>query len=506
MPEAAQPDASEDQHFRAIFDAAPTMLWVTEPGGACSFLSRRWYEFTGQTEADGLGFGWLDAVHPEDRESAGLRFIEANKSRSPFELEHRLRTAAGDYRWVIDAGRPRFGADGTFLGYVGSVTDIHGRVLAEHSLRASRERLDLVVESSQIGLWYCDLPFAELDWSPRVKSHFGLPPDARVTIDTFYERIHAEDRERTRVAIDKAIAERGHYDVEYRTTGLDGSTRWIRAIGRARYDERDQPRSFDGITVDVTERVRRTEELRDADRRKDEFIAILAHELRNPLAPLATGLQILEHAGDHPEMAERARRAMDRQVRHLVRLVDDLLDVSRITRGKLELRRGPVRLADVVHHAVELARPAIDAANHVLAVEPPPEDLVIDADGTRLAQAISNLLNNAAKFTPAGGRIGLAVRPGEEAVEVHVADNGIGIEPAMMARIFELFGQAHAPGQSSQAGLGIGLALARELARLHGGELRGQSAGAGHGAEFILSLPRAGRVPPHLRPLAANIS
>jgi PAS domain S-box-containing protein len=430
-------------------------------------------------------------VHPEDRGRARERFLEANNARAPFALEHRLRTRTGEYRWVMDAGRPRFGRDGSLLGYVGAVTDIHDRVLAEQSLRASRDRLDLVVASGEIGLWWCDLPFDELDWSPRVKSHFGLPADARVTIDTFWERMHPDDREHTRSAIERAVEERAPYDVEYRTVGLDGRIRWIRAIGQASHDAAGVARSFNGITIDVTERVQLLEQLREADRRKDEFLAVLAHELRNPLAPIANGLQLLELVSDDPGAAARARRSMQRQLRHLVRLVDDLLDVSRISRGKLELRRAPMRLADAVAQAVELARPALEASAHRFTVSVPEEEVVIEGDETRIAQAISNLIHNAAKFTPPGGSVTVRASASDSAVEVRVRDSGVGIASEMLARIFDLFVQVPA-GAQQHGGLGIGLSLARMFAALHGGSLRAESAGPGLGAEFILTLPRAG--------------
>jgi PAS domain S-box-containing protein len=479
------------EDFRSLADSAPVMLWLTDASGECTFLNKRLAEFTGQDTREALGHGWLATVHPDDRDAAARSFMEANARRGPYELEHRVRTASGQWRWVIDAGCPRFDASGRFLGYAGSVTDIHERTLAERSLRAERDRLDLVVDASQLGLWHWELPFGELDWNARAKSHFGLPPDARVTIDTFYERMHPEDRDATRRAIDAALKERAGYDVEYRTIGLDGQPRWIRAIGRAQFDERGEARSFDGITVDVTERVRRTEELREADRRKDEFLAVLAHELRNPLAPIANGLALLDIAGERHDLTVAARASMGRQLKHLVRLVDDLLDVSRISRGKLELRRAPARLGDVVRNAVEIARPHLEGRGHALDVAPIDPDVELVCDATRLTQALSNLLHNAAKFTPHGGRIAISARADPREVEIRVSDNGIGIAAEMRERIFEMFTQVpRAPGEAAESGLGIGLALAHSLVRLHGGTLRADSAGLGKGAEFILTLPR----------------
>ncbi|HTV02777.1 MAG TPA: PAS domain S-box protein, partial [Luteitalea sp.] len=184
--EAALRDS--DIRSRAFVDAAPAMLWSTEVDGYCSFLSRGWYEFTGQSETEALGFGWIDAVHPAQRQQAERLFLAANSAHQSFSLEHKLRRHDGAYRWVIDAGRPRFDADGTFAGFVGSVIDIHERKLIE-------QRLDLAVSSGRVGLWHCDLPFSTLVWNAKVKEHFGLPPDATVTIDTFYEWMHPADRE-----------------------------------------------------------------------------------------------------------------------------------------------------------------------------------------------------------------------------------------------------------------------------------------------------------------------
>jgi two-component system, OmpR family, sensor kinase len=231
-----------------------------------------------------------------------------------------------------------------------------------------------------------------------------------------------------------------------------------------------------------------TDQLREGDRRKDEFLAVLAHELRNPLAPIRTSLEIIRRS-PHSQKAEQAREMAARQVAHMVRLIDDLLDVSRISRGKIVLQRRQVKVADVVQAAVETAQPLIDAAGHELRLAPIEPELEFHVDATRVAQILTNLLNNAANYTPKGGRIEVAVQADDEFVDIRVRDNGIGIEPAKLRQLFELFVQADNPS-SGNGGLGIGLSLAARLAELHGGRVEGRSAGLGRGAEFELILPR----------------
>ncbi len=230
--------------------------------------------------------------------------------------------------------------------------------------------------------------------------------------------------------------------------------------------------------------------LRDADRRKDEFLATLAHELRNPLAPIRNGLQILRMAPDGPQ-AEEVRGMMDRQLTHLVRLIDDLLDVSRVSQGKIDLRKERITLQSALKSAVETSQPLIDTARHKLVIEVPEEPLWLDADSTRISQAVSNLLNNAAKYTPDGGRITLtARRDGGEAV-VTVADNGLGIPGDMLPKVFDLFTQVDRHLERSKGGLGIGLALVRRLVDMHGGSITAESAGLNNGSAFTIRLPLA---------------
>lgn len=228
-----------------------------------------------------------------------------------------------------------------------------------------------------------------------------------------------------------------------------------------------------------------------ADRRKDEFLATLAHELRNPLAPMRNALRILAVAGDDASAAQHARDMMERQLQQMVRLVDDLLDVSRITTGKLALRKERTELNAVVRNAVDTARPFLDARGHGLTVKLPPEPVYLDADPTRLAQVFSNLLNNAAKYTDPGGRIALAATRAGDSVTVTVADNGIGIAPGMQQSIFEMFTQVDHSLERTQAGLGVGLTLAKRLIELHGGTLEAHSEGLNRGSEFVVRLPAA---------------
>lgn len=370
------------------------------------------------------------------------------------------------------------------------------RVRAEAALRQSEERSAFVRRSSGVGFWYCDLPFEVLHWDELVKAHFHLSADAVVTIATFYDRIHPDDREPTRQAIEQSITGRTPYDVDYRTVDPEtGAVRWVRAIGRTAYAPDGTPMRFDGVTLDVSEQKRAEAEreglvgqLREADRRKDEFLATLAHELRNPLAPIRNGLHLMHLAGVNGTI-EQARAMMERQLTQLVRLVDDLLDVSRVTNGKLELRCARVALREVIDAAVETIRPALEQGRHDLIVKVPEEPLLLDGDATRLAQVVSNLLSNAAKYTGKGGQIRLEVSREDDAVVMVVADNGIGIPQGMLGQVFEMFTQVDRSLEKTTGGLGIGLSLVKGLVEMHGGTIEARSEGEGLGSEFLVRLP-----------------
>ncbi len=239
----------------------------------------------------------------------------------------------------------------------------------------------------------------------------------------------------------------------------------------------------------AVENARLVQDLRDGDRRKDEFLATLAHELRNPLAPIRNGLQIMRLSGGDRQAMEQVRTMMDRQLSHMVHLVDDLLDLSRISRGKIELRTERVELAKIVQHAVDTSRPAIEQAGHDLTVTMPPGPIYVDADTTRLSQVFANLLNNAAKYTERGGQVHLSVRRDDGHTVVSVKDNGVGIPTNMLPHVFEMFTQVGRHLERSQGGLGIGLSIVKRLVAMHGGTVEAFSDGQGTGSEFIVRLP-----------------
>jgi signal transduction histidine kinase/ActR/RegA family two-component response regulator len=283
-------------------------------------------------------------------------------------------------------------------------------------------------------------------------------------------------------------------------TVLERPTRVSALVSTARTALRARQRQYQ-IRDYLSELVLNQQALREADQRKDEFLAILAHELRNPLAPILNSLNLLKLTSAQDTSTQRATAMMERQVNHMVRLVDDLLEVSRISRGKIELRKGPIELNAIVRSALETSRPHIDAAGQYLLLEFPPEPLMLEGDFVRLTQVVSNLLNNAAKYSDPGGRIWLTVqREGGTAV-ISVRDMGRGIPPDKLPHVFELFMQVDQQPNRPQGGLGIGLTLVKRLVEMHGGSIEGRSEGTGKGAEFIVRLPLSA-VSPALDPPA----
>jgi PAS domain S-box-containing protein len=318
----------------------------------------------------------------------------------------------------------------------------------------------------------------------------GATPEAIVG-RRFWDLVPPSEHAALKAMLEGLTPQRPEARIENRFD-TEGGPRWTMWTNRAiSFDDEGRLLEAQSTGIDITDRRRAEEALREADRRKDEFLAMLAHELRNPLAPIRTGLHLLHVSQPGSEPASQARAMMERQLNHLIRLVDDLLEVSRISTGKIELRRERLELAAAVLSAVETVRPMMEAARHRLDISLPPEPVMLEGDFVRLAQVVANLLSNAAKYTDPGGRVALTMRrEGGEAL-VSVRDSGVGIAPEQLPQLFDMFSQAEGTRHRAQGGLGIGLALAKRLAELHGGRIEARSPGAGQGSEFRVYLPLA---------------
>jgi signal transduction histidine kinase/DNA-binding response OmpR family regulator len=370
-------------------------------------------------------------------------------------------------------------------------------------LIAQDEKLRFTLVAGGLGSWDVNLDTLEMDCSEICKANFGRSPLEPFTYQELRDCIHPLDKDRVKEAIERCVRDGSDYDTEYRVIWPNGELHWVMVRGRATYDATGRARRMAGVSLDVTERkrlhealqqseselARQAEELRRADRRKDEFLATLAHELRNPLAPIRMGIDLL--ARSPGDASEPTLGVMQRQIAHMVRLIDDLLDVSRITSGKLQLKRERVTLAAIVEAALEASRPLIERKSQTLRVLMPDGNLVLDADLTRIAQVIGNLLNNASNYTVSDGLIELTTRREGDWAVIEVRDNGCGIPGDRLADVFEMFSQVNRTLERSHGGLGIGLALVRRLVEMHGGTSTASSAGLGRGSTFTIRLPLA---------------
>ena len=371
-------------------------------------------------------------------------------------------------------------------------SEVEQRRQAEAALREREERIRMAVESADIGTWDLNVATRQRQWSDRTKTMFGLTPDAEVSHLVFADLLHPEDRDRVGRAIEKALdpAGNGGYQIEYRTQWADGTIRWILARGQVFFRGEGATRRaqrFIGTVFDFTERKQREQELEEDDRRKNEFLAVLAHELRNPLVPIRNALDVWP-ALDEPAASESIRRMIGRQVEQMVRLVDDLMDVSRITRGKIELRKEPVELQAVVGRALETLDPLLQARGLRLTVSPLTAPAWVDADAVRLTQVFGNILHNASKFAAPGGTVSVSLGRQAGRVQVRIRDDGVGIAPDVLESIFDPFWQADSRSNRSHGGLGIGLTLAKQIVDLHQGTIEAHSDGAGEGSEFVVTL------------------
>ena len=615
MQEAAQ---QREALFREVVDHAPAMMWVTDPGGECTFLSDTWYRFTGQTEEA----GWMSAIHPEDREAGLVPSAAARARREPYRLEYRLLHASGEYRRVLSIATPHFDSRGEFLGYIGSVLDITAQKQADESAESAVQRLQLATEATAIGTWDYFPTTGDLIWDARCKELFGLPPEAPIDYEVFLGGLHSDDRERTNEAVQRAIDPEGDgaINIEYRTIGLvDGHERWIRANGRAFFEGR-VPKRFVGTVQDITdlkkandaiqrlaaivessedaiiskdlngtimswnrgaeqifgyradeaigkpimmlipsdrhdeereilrriragERVDHYETIRQckngslidvsltisplkdregmiigaskiarnvterkkverelehakevaeaASRAKDTFLAVLSHELRTPLTPILMTAAVRERDPDLTQAIQAEMAMIRRNVELETKLIDDLLDLSRITSGKLSLQMEVLDLNTAVNQVCDICRSQIQEKGIELSFALDARIAPVDADASRLQQVLWNVLKNAAKFTPEGGSIHVCTGREVSRVLVQIQDSGIGIAPELLPKIFDAFEQGDPRVTRKFGGLGLGLAISKALVELHGGSIRVESPGVGEGCTVTIELPAA---------------
>jgi signal transduction histidine kinase len=373
---------------------------------------------------------------------------------------------------------------------VRNVADIVWPALAKaragRRVAMNEDRLRLAQGVAQIGTWDWDPETRRAFFSAECKDILGLGGDDGAALAEEWQRNVDPQQLSVVLGMLEECITCGKGEVEYRYRHPVRGVRWI--YHKAGLVEHAGHRHVVGISLDVTSRRQAEEALKEVNQRKDEFLAMLAHELRNPLAPIRNAAQLLSAHGGKPEI-EWARAVIERQTRHLVRLVDDLLDVSRMVRGQIALQSAPVMLADIVQSAVEASRPLIRRRRHQFAVQLPEEPVRIEGDLTRLAQVLSNLLNNAAKYTDDGGHIRLDAELEGDTVAIRVRDTGLGIAPNLLPHVFDLFTQADRTLDRAEGGLGIGLTLVKRLVEMHGGSVAARSEGLGRGAEFIVRLP-----------------
>ena len=530
--------AGQDR-LRALAANTSAVVWNTTADGALTDSNPSWEAFTGQTPEEYAGWGWAEAVHPDDRAALTEQWRQALAGGEMFEMEYRLRRRDGEYRHVLAQGTP-VKRRGQVEEWVGVCVDVTESRRAQAALRESEERFRFLDQLGQATRGQTDATEVMATTAQLLGEYLGATRCAYADVDADSDRFTIRN-DWTAPGVPSSAGvysldlfgplassrlRRGQQtvvcDVD-RELGDEGGARMFKAIGiRAvicaglvkgerlvalMAVHQDTPRDWtpqeSSLVAEVVERcwahierVRDAAMLREQDRRKDEFLATLAHELRNPLAPIKYAVAMMRRSRDGAHVRQ-AQDVVDRQVSQMARLIDDLLDLSRVNRGMVQLQRQRVAIAPLVQEALEVVRPAIDAAQHRLEVQLPPEELLVDADPTRMVQVIGNLLGNAAKYTPDGGHIRLAVRRAGASVVLEVADDGIGIPPEQQGLLFQMFSQLHHGTTRSKGGLGIGLSLVKTLVQMHGGTVAVRSAGLDEGSTFVVELPLA-------QPLAAQ--
>lgn len=538
-----------ERRLRFVMDSMPQKIFTATPAGDVDYFNPVWMEFTGLSFEQIRAWGWTQFIHPEDVSENIRIWQEAVRTGTPFEFEHRFRNTHGQYRWHLSRALPMRDESGKVIMWIGSNTDIHDVKVAEREAAQQLDReksntvlleniasaartinavlsinsiAQVVVEEARklVGAHQAVVSLTDSsDWSQAITAVSLSEKYARYR--TYSEKadgsgIYAEvcrtnqPMRLTQEELERHPAWKGFGKHAGDHPPMRG---WVavplvghggKNLGLIQVSDKEEgefTEQDEAILVQLTaiaaigiENARLYDSFREQDRRKDEFLATLAHELRNPLAPIRTGLEVLNLAQD-PDRAKSIRAMMERQLTHMIRLIDDLMDASRVSQGKVELKRARLSIRTIVEIALETSRPLIDASQHKLTVLPIDSALFVHGDLTRLAQALANIIINAAKYSPSGSSIELSAYQEGEEVLIRVRDTGIGIARDMLPKVFGLFTQVRHSIDRSQGGLGIGLALVQKLVQMHKGSVVAESEGLGKGSTFTIRLPLLHELP-----------
>lgn len=480
--EAVKSLRKSERKYRNMADTVPVMIWVSEPDGKYIYLNRQWHNYTGQKRKDGLGFGWLDALHADDRKMATENFLTANARRVPFRYNMRLIDKNGSYRWHLAAGVPRFNSRKTFEGFIGVVLDIHERKIAEEKLRDREEKLSISIEAGKVGIWEKDLIAHTTTISNELKAIFGDPFGGLNTIngDKFHKNCtHPEDVPQVISYFKKVFRnQKKEFGLEFRIVRPNSQVAWIAERGRVEY-AKGKPVKMYGTCIDITQR-------KLLEQQKEDFLSIASHELKTPVTSIKGHIQLLEESlreeGYHWGATQLKR--VDVQIDKLVALINDLLDVTKIQAGKLEFKKEIFDFDQLVEEAVKNMQ--FLSSRHQL-IKKGISGKAVVADRSRVEQVLINLISNAVKYSPSADKIIVHTSVKGKKVVLSVQDFGGGIPPEELSRIFDRFYRIKGR-KFSGTGLGLGLFIAAEIIRGLNGSIWAESI-VGEGSTFYFTLP-----------------
>lgn len=476
--------------LQVIEHQIPTFLYVKDREGRMLYcnpavsagVGKPIEEIIGRTDAEFIGPGErTDEIVKHDR-----HVIDTGATVT---LEERIE---GSDRIYLSTKAAYRDVDGNVVGLVGVSMDVTEQTRMREALAESRERFRLAESVSTFGSFDFTVDGQRVTWSSTVWAMYGRSGTGGISLQETWDAIHPEDQSRVADQWAQMLAPDAapEHNYRHRIVRPGGEVRCLVFAVRS-IMQGGKVTALSGVVWDETEREQMLDRLNSEDRRKNEFIATLSHELRNTLAPITTAATLLANPKARPDQIAWAQAVIQRQVLHMAALLDDLLDVTRITQGKVSLKNKRVGLASVIEVAIEAVQPLIDRRQHRLTLSLPQPDPQLDVDPIRLAQILSNLLTNAAKYTDPGGQIDLAGEVADGQLVLKVADNGIGLHPELMPTLFEMFAQDEGATDRSEGGLGVGLSLVKGLVELHGGSIRASSGGPGQGSTFTVQLPHS---------------